>query len=296
MKVSLAAKISFSVGLVLGIGIFLSVTLFRGTKSDYVAEVPQEPTEESIVENSVSSPVVEEVSVSAAGAYSMGGEELYSFRSDKRWPIASITKLMTAVTADRLYLSKKPYEYITITDDMVATEGTSGELHSGQIIRADDLIKAMMLVSSNDAASALAMHYGQDRFVSEMNKIAAELGMTDTTFTDPTGLSVQDLSTVEDLRRLAKFIWENDPYIFEITQNKSGTIYDAASGSSWTLSSINEFSGRSDFLGGKTGTTPEAEGNLISIFALPNNSGEVIIIVLGTEDRFVETEKILEGL
>lgn len=293
---NLATKISFSVGLVLGIAVVLSIALFRATDSSYVAQIVTEPAEEEIVEQNTSSPIIEEVTVSAAGAYTLGGEKLYGFRTDKRWPIASITKLMTALTADRLYLSEKPYELIPITGEMVATEGGSGNLKAGEIIRADDLVKAMMLVSSNDAAAALAMHYGEDAFVAEMNRITAELGMTDTSFVDPTGLSVQNLSTVEDLRRLAKYIWEKQPYIFEITQNESGVIYDVAGGTSWRLENINRFSGQSDFLGGKTGTIPEAEGNLVSIFRLSGREEPVIIIVLGTKDRFTETENILNEL
>jgi len=179
---------------------------------------------------------------------------------------------------------------------MVETEGDSGNLGAGEILRADDLIKAMMLVSSNDAAAALAIHYGEEAFVEEMNKTAIELGMTDTSFVDPTGLSVQNLSSVEDVRRLTAYIWERQPYIFEITQNESGVVYDRARGSSRRFSSINEFSGRSDFLGGKTGTIPEAEGNLVSIFRLSNREETVIIVVLGTEDRFEETDKILSEL
>jgi len=293
---SLTAKISFSVGMVLGIAIILFIALFRGTDSSYVANVVNEPTEEEVLEQTTSSPIIQKVTVSAAGAYTMGGQELYNFRADKRWPIASITKLMTALTADRLYLSEKPYELIEITQEMVATEGESGNLKVGEIIRADDLIKAMMLVSSNDAAEALAMHYGEDAFVKKMNETAIELGMVGTTFVDPTGLSVQNLSTVEDLRRLSKFIWEEQPYIFEISQKSSDVITDVSSGSKWRLQSINAFSGRIDFLGGKTGSIPEAEGNLISIFEISEREEKVIIIVLGTEDRFLETENILEEL
>jgi len=293
---SLTAKISFSAGLILGVVIILFIVLFRETDSSYVAQVVTEPTEEEVVEQNTFSPIVQEVTVSAAGAYTMGGQELYNFRADKRWPIASVTKLMTALAADRLYLSEKPYELIPITEEMVLTEGNSGGLKAGEVMVADDLIKAMMLVSSNDAAAALAIHYGEDAFVDEMNRIAIELGMVNTKLVDPTGLSVQNLSTVEDLRRLVKFIWEEESYIFEITQREGGVITDRAKGSSWRLESINEFSGRSDFLGGKTGSIPEAEGNLVSIFEVSERGEQVIIIVLGTEDRFLETENILNNL
>jgi len=295
-KLSLTTKLSFSFGLLFGIAIVLFATLFRGTESSYIARIAGEPAEEETIEQVVASPIIQEVTLSAAGAYTIGGQELYSFRADKRWPIASITKLMTALVADRLYLSEKPYEIIEITEEAVATEGDSGNLAAHELVRADDLIKAMMLVSSNDAAAALAEHYGEEAFVAEMNKTAVELGMTGTTFVDPTGLSVQNLSTVEDVRRLTKFIWDNYTYIFNISQRPRDTIIDRSDGSTWSLENINSFAGRSDFLGGKTGSIPEAEGNLVSIFSVPERNDEIIIIVLGTENRFLETEKILSDL
>lgn len=295
---SLTTKISFAVGLMFGVAVVLSIAVFRATDSSYVAQVAV-PVEENLMEQSVISPIVQEVSVSASGAYTIGGGELYSFRADKRWPIASITKLMTAAVADKLYLassSTRDFEVIKITQEMLATEGGSGGFRVGETFRADDLIKAMMLVSSNDAGAALAMHYGEEAFVHEMNALAMELGMVNTTFVDSTGLSVQNLSTVEDLRRLAKYLWEEQPYIFDISQGMDGTIRDRTSGSGRRLESINDFAGREDFLGGKTGSIPEAEGNLLSLFEVPGRAEPVVIIVLGTEDRFGETESILAEL
>ncbi len=295
---SLTTKISFAIGLMLGVVVVLSIAVFRATDSSYVAQVVV-PAEENLLSEPVISPIVQEVSVSASGAYTIDGGELYSFRADKRWPIASITKLMTAVVADKLYLSSSStaeFEIIKITQEMVATEGNSGGLRAGETFRADDLIKAMMLVSSNDAGAALAMYYGEEAFVREMNTLARELGMTDTTFVDSTGLSVQNLSTIEDLRRLAKYVWEEQSYIFNISQRASDTIHDRTSGLGKRLVSINDFAGREDFLGGKTGSTPEAEGNLLSLFEVPGRAGPVVIIVLGTEDRFGETESILAEL
>jgi len=294
---SLTVKISFAIGLVLGIVVVMSVAIFRETDSSYVSQVI-EPIEESIIEQPAATPITEELNISAAGAYTLDGTELYSLRADKRWPIASITKLMTAITADKLYLKGEVEDYtlIKITEEMVATEGTSGGLQVGEIFRADALIKAMMLVSSNDAAAALAMHFGEEDFVGEMNEFAAELGMTNTNIVDPTGLSVQNLSTVEDLRRLVKFVWDEQPYIFNISKRSSDTIYDRAHGSRKVLNNINEFADTDGFLGGKTGRTPEAEGNLISIFEISGRADPVIIIVLGTDDRFGETENILMDL
>lgn len=294
---TLTVKVSFTVGLILGVIVVLSVAIFRETDSRYVSLV-EEPVEEDIIDLPSATPIIEVLNISAAGAYALDGSELYSLRADKRWPIASITKLMTAVTADKLYLSGEvdEYELITITEEMIMTEGTSGDFQVGEIFRADDLVIAMMLVSSNDAAAALAIHYGEDAFVDEMNKFAAGLGMIDTNLADPTGLSVQNLSTVEDLRRLAKFVFEEQPYIFDVSRRQSDFIVDRVRGTRKNLNNINTFAGADGFLGGKTGSTPEAEGNLISIFEVSEGASPVIIIVLGTDDRFGETEKILMNL
>lgn len=294
---SLTVKVSFTVGLIFGIVVVLTVAIFRETDSSYISRV-EEPIEGDIIDQPATTPITEVLNISAAGAYTLDGSELYSLRADKRWPIASITKLMTAVTADKLYLSGEveDYELITITEEMVATEGASGGLMVNEIFRADDLVVAMMLVSSNDAAAALAMHYGEEAFVDEMNKFAASLGMIDTNLVDSTGLSVQNLSTVEDLRRLAKFVFEEQPYIFNISRKQSDSIVDRVRGTRKKLNNINTFAGTDEFLGGKTGSTPEAEGNLISIFKVSGRVDPVIIIVLGTDDRFGETENILMNL
>ncbi len=238
-------------------------------------------------------PIIQE-NMSAAGAYIIGGDEVYSYRADKRWPIASITKLMTSLVAANVF---KPDDVITITEPMVDTEGISGGLKVGDRYTVGDLTEAMLLVSSNDAAEALAMGYGEEKFIDKMNALAKEIGMTDTLFVDPTGLSIQNLSTVEDLRSLATYIWENNPHIFSITTREKGTILDIKSGKRHKLANINEFAGRDDFLGGKTGHIPEADGNLLSLFTVPGRASPVIIVVLGaSNDRFLETEKILEKL
>lgn len=282
-----AAKISFGTGILVGI---LAMLFFVGARQ--VEETPPpEATEEILNESPPPPPIVEEVSVSAAGAYALTGEELYSFRADKRWPIASITKLMTALIASEEFESN---EVITITEKAIVTEGNSG-FAVGEKYYAEDLIEAMLLISSNDAATALAIHYGEDAFIDRMNERAGELGMTNTSFRDPTGLSFQNLSSVEDLRKLALYIWENDPQIFRTTTQKTGMLTEVQTGRRKTVENINTFAGRGDFLGGKTGRIPEAEGNLLSIFKTQNRE-PTIIVVLGTKDRFKETEAILNNL
>lgn len=284
-------KTSFAIGLVVGI---LAMLFFFAARQPEDSTPAAEAMNGAIFQADTPTPLptAEEVRVSAAGAYTITGDELYSFRADKRWPIASITKLLTALIA---YEEFGEDDVVPITKEAVATEGESG-FREGEMYTVGDLVEAMLLISSNDAATALAMHYNsQELFVKKMNERAAELGMTDTSLADPTGLSFQNLSTVEDLRKLALYIWENEPQIFRITRRESGTLLEVKSGKRRTIQNINIFAGREDFLGGKTGHIPEADQNLLSIFALPNRE-PVVIIVLGAADRFQETENILRNL
>lgn len=229
--------------------------------------------------------------VGAAAAYSLASDELlYSFREEKQWPIASVTKLMTALVVRKLM----PEEEIIIMDEeAILAAGEVGDFKTGERFRAQDLVQAMLIASSNDAAQALAAHYGQTEFVAEMNRLAAEIGMRDTAFVDPAGLSAMNLSTPADLHKLIRFIWSEDPEIFTITRFKTVDIIDIDGGRSRKLNNINLFAGRSNFLGGKTGQIPDSDGNLVSIFNLPHRSSPVVIVVLGANDRFKETEKIL---
>ncbi len=231
------------------------------------------------------------INVSAAAAYLIGDEEpLYVYRGEKQWPVASVTKLMSSLAARRLMPGA---EVVTMDEKAVSAYGEAGDFKVGERFTAEDLVQAMLVVSSNDAAEALAGHYGQEKFVAEMNRLAAIAGMGNTTFADVTGLSVRNISTPNDLNKLVQFIWSEDPEIFAITRLLTVNIVDIEGGRSRKLNNINLFAGRSNFLGGKTGQIPDSEGNLVSIFNLPGRSSPVVIIVLGAKDRFAETEKIL---
>jgi len=231
--------------------------------------------------------------LAAGAAYTLEGKKLYGFGVTKRWPIASLTKLMTALLAKRLF---SPGEEIVITPAVVSVEGEAGNLRPGEIFAVEDLIQIMLLTSSNDAAVALADHYGREEFVAAMNSMAEELGMTNTNYVDPAGLSFQNLSTIEDLIKLTRFVWDTEPEIFAITRQPAIKVIDKASGRERKLENINFFAGRKEFLGGKTGYLPQADGNLLSLFRLPNEDSPVVIVVLGAADRFEETEKILKKL
>lgn len=220
---------------------------------------------------------------------------LVTINANRRWPIASLTKLMTAAIALEKFDPSQP---ITFNDRIIATEGFSGDFRAGETFSVGDLVKALMLVSSNDAAMALASAYGYPEFVDAMQEKAAELGMRQTSFFDPTGLSFLNQSTAADLERLVVYARRKHPDIFQWSRQRATTITggNGSGRSVKRLVSINQFAGEPGFAGGKTGYTDDANGNLISLFQEQPNAPPLLIIVLGTNDRFGETKKLLAGI
>ncbi len=125
------------------------------------------------------------------------GETLYNVNPGLRWPAASLTKLMSA---DVLLDGMDPAKIITVTREDMAVGGNAQtrDLRAGETYRAEDLLKLMLISSSNEAAEALARDYGRDRLLSEMNARAGSWGLRDTRFLDPAGISPENQTTAEE--------------------------------------------------------------------------------------------------
>jgi len=233
-----------------------------------------------------------EINASSAYVKELGADRaLFEKNIDKRWPLASITKLMTAVIAGE---NIKPEQKIVINENAVSTVGYSGNFQIGETFSTSDLIKAMLIISSNDAAVALADFYGYEEFINLMRNKALNIGMFNSVFFDPAGLSILNQTTIPDLERLVNYISQNHPSVFEILSERGANILELKSGEERFIPANNRFAGRHDFNGGKTGYTDEARGNLVSIFKF--NGKRFLIIVFGTENRFDETEKLYDWL
>jgi len=143
-------------------------------------------------------------SVHAAIADLETGHVLYRKNADRVVPIASITKLMTAVVV--LESGADPDEWLEIlAREHPAPNNAYTRLRVGSRARRRDLLQIALMASENHAAYVLARHHpgGFDAFVADMNAMATALGMKDTHFVGPSGLSVGNRSTAEDLLRLA---------------------------------------------------------------------------------------------
>ncbi|MEK7612295.1 MAG: serine hydrolase [Patescibacteria group bacterium] len=232
------------------------------------------------------------LSAQAVFARDLGGPRIYAAKaSDTVWPIASITKLMTAVIAEEMLNEEN---LITLSETAIATEGFSGDFALHDMYALSDMISAMLVISSNDAAYAIAEYMGYDTFVAEMNKKAGVLGMARTSYADPTGLSPINTSTPEDIEKLVSYILVHHPHIFEITKQPSITVRELTKNREHVIINNNAFSGRRDFLGGKTGYLDESLGNLISLFTFGEK--QYLIILFGSQSRFNDTEKIYNAI
>ncbi len=221
--------------------------------------------------------------------YSSVDEIIFQLNSEKRWPIASLSKLMTAIIAiEKMDLEKE----ITLSEKAVSSEGLAGDFKIGEIFKLKDLIKAMLVSSSNDAAMAIAENFenGEENFINEMQKKAAQLNMFSTTYLEPTGLSFVNQSTVNDLSKLVDYIYFNHPEILEISRQKEAEILELESNKPRVLMATDRFAGDNDFLGGKTGYIEAAGRNLIAIFDI--NAKIILIITLGADDAFKEINKL----
>jgi D-alanyl-D-alanine endopeptidase (penicillin-binding protein 7) len=131
------------------------------------------------------------------------GDVLFEKNADAVLPIASITKLMTAMVA----LDAQPslVEELTVgPEDVDTLKGTRSRLNVGTRLTREEMLRLALMSSENRAASALSRHYpgGREAFVAAMNAKAQELGLSDTRFADPTGLTPENVSSARDLVKL----------------------------------------------------------------------------------------------
>lgn len=220
---------------------------------------------------------------------------LYEEKIDKILPIASITKLMTAL----IVLNNIDIEEITvISEEAIAAYGVKGGLVINEKISVKNLLYALLMESSNDAAMVLAEAVenstGQN-FVELMNKKAEELGLGNTYFIDPSGYDPANISTAKDIVQLVAFSL-NYPIIWQILKTPTITLFSADGEISHYWTNTDKLLNRlPNIVGGKTGYTEEAQGCLVLVIKQSQlQSNYLITVVLGAQERFLETEKLIE--
>ena len=213
------------------------------------------------------------------------GKILYAKNANNTAPIASITKLMTAmVTLDaRLPMD----EMITVTkDDVDRLKGTYSRLRIGTRQSRKEMLRLALMSSENRAASALGRHYpgGKPAFIAAMNRKAVALKMTHTTFQDTTGLSSHNVSSAGDLVLMTQAA-STYPLIREFTTTASRTVTFPQPRYSLDFVNTNRLvrGGTWDIQLSKTGFTNEAGRCLVMKTRLANRP--LVVILLDSQGK-----------
>lgn len=208
------------------------------------------------------------------------GRVLYEHNSKKKLPMASTTKIMSALLAVE---NGNLDEQFKVDDNAIKVEGSSMGLKSGDLVTQRDLCYGMMLPSGNDAANATAVRIAGsvENFVSLMNKRAAEIGLKSTHFVTPSGLddyTDEHYSTASDMAKLTAYALKNSTFA-EICSTKSVKLkfgnppYDR-----WLANSNKLIGACKGIIGVKTGFTDKAKRCLVS--ACRRNGTTLICVTL----------------
>ncbi len=212
---------------------------------------------------------------------------------------ASLSKLLTAM----IVLNYLPLdEEVVLSDYAVSAEGDEAKFQENEKYKVEDLLKALLITSSNDAAIALeeAINKKGYNFLDLLEQKLKELKMDDSAFFDSTGLDRKgNFSTAFDLFLLSKEIYKKYPIIGEITKQKEAKIQPIGSFKITTLYNTNKIVDEIENLwGGKTGSTPLAKDCLLTIYeftpSLKSDKITIVIIVLSSYDRFGDTLKLYQ--
>lgn len=218
------------------------------------------------------------------------GDVLVERNKNGKYPIASLTKLLTAIVAKE---NINDSDSVLITNSALGAEGNSGGLKRGERLLASELMYPLLIVSSNDASEAFAEHYGRKDFIRKMNEKAVSIGAWNSKFSDPSGLGVGDTSTAHDVFQIVKWMREYYPGLLAVTNDKTKII----KGHTWTNSM--RFLNMSSFDSGKNGFTTEAARTATVNFTLKDSKGinrHINITVLHSVNRNKDILYLLEYL
>jgi len=213
-------------------------------------------------------------------------QRVFAKGADDITPIASLTKLMTAIVTLDAGLSLD--EPIAIdTDDFDFLKGTRSRLRMGAMLPRGEMLRLALMSSENRAASSLARTYpgGAAAFVAAMNAKAASLGMTRTHFADPTGLSAQNVSTANDLATLVAAAAQH-PEIRDYSTTSSHYVEVQPTGQFLGFNNTNRLVGSSDWNIhlSKTGYIREAGKCLVMLATIA--SKPFVIVLLDSAGKY----------
>jgi D-alanyl-D-alanine carboxypeptidase (penicillin-binding protein 5/6) len=242
------------------------------------------------------------------------GKLLWGGDADKELENASTTKIMTALVVLKLAEkdAKVLEETITASARTDATVGSTADLRTGEQLSVRECLFGLLLPSGNDAATALAEHFGRrfaketgakltdaqshDAFVEEMNRVAKEIGLAHTVFKNPHGLSAPGHhSSAHDLAKLARAAAEFELFreITSTRQHAAALVNKGGYTRNVVWKNTNQLLALEGFTGVKTGTTDGAGACLVSRGKRGEN--DLIVVVLGAtsaDGRYVDSRNL----
>lgn len=241
----------------------------------------------------VSADVLPQVSAKSAVLINAdNGQIIYAKNENDKRPMASTTKIMTAlITLETAAVSDK---IVTITAEMVRVEGSSMGLLPGERLSLKSLAAGMLLVSGNDAANsaAIAISGSTKAFSDLMNKRAKELNMVNTHFVTPSGLDDEEhYTTACDLAALAAAAMKNSDFS-EIACKKTMSVQYVSPSYTRRFTNHNKLLSLYDgCIGVKTGFTKKAGRCLVS--AAEKNGVRLVVVTLNASDDWNDHQKML---
>ena len=215
---------------------------------------------------------------------------LYEKNKDDRLPMASTTKLVTAILA--IENCENLDEEISVSDKAIGIEGTSIYLKQGESLTMRELLYGLILASGNDCAVAIAEHLGgEEYFVSMMNDFANSLNLTNTHFDNPHGLdSDSHYTSAYDLAVMTSYALNNDFFVELIGTKRmvidASDIYQAR----YLKNKDRLLFSEENCVGGKTGFTDNAGRCLVNVH--DENNMKIISVVLNCQPMFDECQRL----
>ncbi len=239
-------------------------------------------------------PNAEAVAISYLPSGGEKSKELFSHNAHEQRPIASLSKLMTAVVAVEQYSLEQP-----ATIDRLLKED-NGQLKRGDVFTVEDLLHLLLIPSYNTPAYTLSTIMERDAFIGRMNTTAQQLHMDETAFADASGLDPDrpngalNKSSADDVNTLLREVRAH-PTIVDIMNTTKTKLYSRDNLTPYTIENTNELLGHDPrVIIGKTGWTPKARGCLAVIARAPGGDGRFLAVVLGAENRFSEMTRLLD--
>jgi len=220
------------------------------------------------------------------------GRVLFEHETEKRLSPASLTKIMSAL----VILEKGRLDDLaTVSKNAARAPKTHLRLKVGEVFRLGDLLKAMMMVSANDACLAAVEHVGGDeeQFVMLMNAKAAALGLSDTHFSNGCGFDSPDhYSTAEDLAKLSEVAMQNAVFR-ELVREEREIITPVSGYRAYVLHNTNRLLGRVPGVEGvKTGFTSKAGRCLIA--KVSQNGSDLLLVILNSNRRWNTAKSLID--